>query len=619
MHVMGVQGTGKSTFLFNLIRQDIENGEGLAVLDPHGDLVEQILGIIPPERIQDVVLVDPSDEEYSVGFNILSAHSDAEKRLLASDLVSVFERLSKSWGDQMGSVLQNAILAFLESDRGGTLTDLRRFLLEPPFRAKFLDSVRDPNIVYYWRTGFSQLAGNKSIGSVITRLNDFLAPKPIRYMVSQKENRLDFADIVDSGKIFLAKLPKGEIGKENSFLLGSLLVAKFQQMIMARQAQRAAARKDFFLYIDEFHNFITPSMAEILTDVRKYRLGMILAHQELRQLERDREVASAVLSMPYARVLFRVGDADARAMENGLSFFEARDLQNLSKGEAICRIEKADNDFNLTVPFPEPVDQEGAEAIRLAVIAASRQSYAAPRVDIEAAERAESESTVEEAEPVKAKRTRPVPPPVVEKKAEEIQKPPVQEKVDSSVTAEPFLKPEQPRLAARDLGRGGAQHQAIQKRIKAAADELDFQSLIEKPVLDGQGSVDLWLARGALSIACEISISTTIDHEVGNVAKCLKAGIQLVIVICLDDTRLRKIAAGVTGSLGAEMAARVRYFQPDQFIAHLQTLPIEPTEKKPTMRRGYRIKTVISELSPEKQKEKDAAAIRAIADSMRKK
>lgn len=227
MHVIGASGSGKSTLLFNLIRQNIENGEGVALLDPHGDLVESILGIIPPERINDVVLIDPSDEEYSVGFNILSAHSDLEKTLLASDLISVFQRLSTSWGDQMGIVLQNAILAVLESEQGGTLADLRRFLIEPAFRERFLNTVRDPDIVYYWRKAFAQLSGNKSIGPAITRLETFLAPKPIRYMVTQKENRLDFADIMDSGKIFLAKLPLGQMGRENAFLLGSLLVGKF--------------------------------------------------------------------------------------------------------------------------------------------------------------------------------------------------------------------------------------------------------------------------------------------------------------------------------------------------------------------------------------------------------
>jgi hypothetical protein len=285
-HIIGASGTGKSTLLFNLIRQDIENGEGIAVLDPHGDLIDRICGIIPPKRIDDVVLVDPSDAEYSVGFNILSAHSELEKNLLASDLVAVFQRLSTSWGDQMNSVLQNAILAFLENDRRGTIADLRRFLIEPAFRNEFLKSVKDSEVVYYWQKSFPHLSGNKSIGSILTRLDTFLAQKPIRHMVSQPENRLDFAHIMDSGKIFLAKLPEGLLGRENSYLLGTLLVSKFQQIAMSRQAQQIAARRDYWIYADEFANFITPSMAEILSGARKYRIGLTLAHHELHQLQR---------------------------------------------------------------------------------------------------------------------------------------------------------------------------------------------------------------------------------------------------------------------------------------------------------------------------------------------
>jgi hypothetical protein len=207
-HIIGASGTGKSTLLFNLIRQDIENGQGIAVLDPHGDLVDRVLGIIPPDRIEDVVLVDPSDEQYSVGFNILSAHSDLEKNLLASDLVSVFQRLSTSWGDQMGSVLNNAVLAFLESSRHGTLADLRRFLIEPAYRADFLKTVEDPALLYYWQKGFPQLSGNKSIGPALTRLDTFLSPKPIRHMVSQPENRLTSHKSQTRAKSFWRNFPR---------------------------------------------------------------------------------------------------------------------------------------------------------------------------------------------------------------------------------------------------------------------------------------------------------------------------------------------------------------------------------------------------------------------------
>lgn len=153
-HVIGATGTGKSTFILSLIAQDIQNGKGLAVLDPHGDLIESILAYIPPQRANDVILIDPADGEYPVGFNILQAHSEIEKDILSSDLVAVFKRLSTSWGDQMNSVFGNAILAILESSQGGTLVDLRRFLVEKEYRYTYLKTVSDPNVVYYWRKEF---------------------------------------------------------------------------------------------------------------------------------------------------------------------------------------------------------------------------------------------------------------------------------------------------------------------------------------------------------------------------------------------------------------------------------------------------------------------------------
>src|SRR5437660_7725314 len=206
-------------------------------------------------------------------------------------------------------------------------------------------------------------------------------------MVYQQENRLEFAHMMDNGKIFLAKLSQGLLGQENSYLLGTLLVSKFHQLAMARQAQRISARKDFWLYLDEFHNFITPSMAEILTGARKYRVGLILAHQELRQLQRDSEVASAVISNPYTRICFRLGDDDARKLADGFSFFEARALQNLSTGEAIARVERSDFDFNLSVLPPSEPDEARAQERREQVVTASREKYGTPRAEFEAVER----------------------------------------------------------------------------------------------------------------------------------------------------------------------------------------------------------------------------------------
>lgn len=622
-HIIGASGTGKSTLLFNLIREDIENGEGVAVLDPHGDLVDRILGIIPAQRIGDVVLVDPSDEQYSVGFNILSAHSDLEKNLLSSDLVSVFQRLSTSWGDQMGSVLSNAILAFLESEHGGTLADLRRFLIEPAFREKFLATVRDPDIVYYWRKGFPQLSGNKSIGPVLTRLDTFLSPKPIRYMVSQRENRLDFANILDTGKIFLAKLPQGQMGKENAFLLGSLLVSKFQQLAMSRQAQRAESRRPFWLYVDEFQNFITPSMAEILSGARKYRLGLILAHQELRQLERDREVASAVLSNPYTRVVFRVGDADAKMLESGFANFEARDLQNLGTGEAICRLERSAGDFNMRVELPEEPDVNEAEQTRQRAITASREKYAKSRADVEAElftehRQAEQDSAAKHPLP----KDTPTPAEAVPLGTPSGENRPETTSLPKPTT--PAQTPaENPKLASppRDMGRGGAQHQAIQQRLKTAAEELGFRATIEKEVLDGAGSIDLLLERRDVALACEISVTTTVDQEVGNVTKCAKAGFTSIVCVSPSEVQLRKIEAAVRNCLGNEIVALVKFFLPDEFIEHIRKLPTEASPTSPTeeRRRGRTVKSTRVRLSREEQKAREEKAIQLIADSMRQR
>jgi hypothetical protein len=634
-HIIGASGTGKSTLLFNLIQQDIQNGEGIAVLDPHGDLIDRILGIIPPERINDVILVDPSDEEYSIGFNILSAHSDLEKNLLASDLVSTFQRLSTSWGDQMNSVLHNAILAFLESPRRGTLADLRRFLIEPAFRNEFLKSVQDPDVVYYWQKGFPQLQGNKSIGSILTRLETFLSPKPIRYMVSQPENRLDFAHIMDSGKIFLAKLPEGLLGKENSYLLGTLLVSKFQQLAMSRQAKQVAARRDFWIYADEFHNYITPSMAEILSGARKYRIGLTLAHHELHQLQRSPEVASAVMSHPFTRIVFRVGDDDARKLGEGFSFFEARDLKNLETGQAIARVERSDFDFNLTVPMPEEPHAADALKRRHEVVTASREKYGTARADVVAmlAKLVVAPPAIEP-KPTKISASAAVATPTVETKPAETFAPTIVPE-PKPVTAEetkpievpaPIVVPEPPPAAVaetkpprsqNDLGKGGEQHKAMQRRIKEAAEALGFRSVIEKQIGESKESVDLLLERVDQTIACEISVSTTIDHEVGNVVKCLKAGLPQVAVICVSADRLEKIATAVAGSLGAEAATRVSYHQPDAFIAHLKTLEIPAPKDTVTVRRGYKVKRSVPKLTPEEQRQREDMAHRVMAEAMR--
>jgi hypothetical protein len=557
-HIIGASGTGKSTLLFNLIRQDIHNGEGVAVLDPHGDLIDRILGIIPPERINDVVLVDPADDQFSIGFNILSAHSDLEKNLLASDLVAVFQRLSTSWGDQMNSVLQNAILAFLESDRRGTIADLRRFLIETPFRNEFLKSVKDSEVVYYWQKSFPHLSGNKSIGSILTRLDTFLAQKPIRHMVSQPENKLDFAHIMDTGKIFLAKLPEGLLGRENSHLLGTLLVSKFQQIAMSRQAQQIAARRDYWLYIDEFANFITPSMAEILSGARKYRIGLTLAHHELHQLQRNPEVASAVMAHPYTRIVFRVGDDDAKKLAEGFSYFEAKDLRNLETGQAVCRIERSDYDFNLTIPFPEKSDEAEAATRRQEVITVSREKYGTARADVEAM-LAKSRATSTPNEP-------PVTP---TPKLTEIISHPSPPKAVVPPPSPPTATPQAPKLPT--VAEETPSHTAIKDTIGNEAECLDYTVSYEEHFPTVQARADVVLRRGNQMIICQVSATTPAEFEAESVRKFLRLDLTHIAVVSINRKKLNYVQE----ALADAERLTVGFYSPDEFISKLHAWAME--------------------------------------------
>ena len=262
----------------------------------------------------------------------------------------------------MTAVLANAILVFLESDRGGTLVDLRRFLIDAKFREEMLATVADPHVSLFWETEYPLLIGRKPQAPILTRLDTFLRSKLVRRVVTVREPKLDFRQVTDRGHIFLGKLAAGAIGEENAALLGSLLVSKFHQVTMAREAQAIEERRPFFLYIDEFHNVATASMAALFSGMRKYRLGLTVAHQDLYQLHRSvPEVERSLLANAYTRVCFRVAEDDARQLAKGFSSFEAEDLMKLGLGEAICRVGGREDDFNLRTENIEPVDRAAAQ------------------------------------------------------------------------------------------------------------------------------------------------------------------------------------------------------------------------------------------------------------------
>jgi len=608
-HIIGASGTGKSTLLLNMLIQDIHSGEGVGVLDPHGDLIDAIFGFIPEERFEDVVLLDPADEEYPVGFNILSAHSEKEKILLASDLVAVFRRLSTSWGDQMTSVLGNAILAFLESREGGTLAELRRFLVEKQFRERFLATVSDPEIIYYWQREFPLLTGRPQ-APILTRLDTFLRPKLIRNMVVQKENRIDFREIMDEGRIFLVRLSQGAIGAENAHLLGSMLVSGLHQAAMSRQELEESARRDFFLYLDEFQNFATPSMAAILTGTRKYRLALVLAHHELRQLtSRSEDVASGVLTNPATRICFLVGDQDAKRLESGFASFEASDFLSLGVGEAICRVERSDWDFNLKTAHPPETDADAAVQRKRRITALSRSMYATKREHVE--EEPPSLSVIALAELPKGDSVQRKPQP---RRAESISE---SGKIHrSSAEVQPRVMPLKTSDTAPASGRGGQQHKYLQQLIKRWAESRGFRATIEKLVLDGTGSVDIALEKEHLSVACEICVSTTPGHEVANIQKCLSAGFEFVAMVATDRKKLREIEKAAAGLETGEQE-RLRCFLPEELFAFLEEQKMASSIERNTVR-GYKVKVTLKHIDNEERRTRKKAIAGTILDAVRR-
>ena len=608
-YLVGSTGTGKSHLLANLIIQDLRAGKGIGVLDPHGDLIDQILGYVPEERVDDVVLFDPSDEERPVGFNLLEAHSVLEKNLLASDMTAAFRRLSTSWGDQMTAVLSNAVLAFLESEAGGTLAELRRFLVDAQYRRSFLSTVRDPEVVYFWQKEFSLLSGRPQ-APILTRLNAFLRHPLVRHVVAQREARLDLGAAMREGKIFLGKLAQGAIGEENAHLLGSLIVSKFQQMAMARQEVRPEERLPFYLYIDEFHNFATPSMAQILAGARKYRLGLVLAHQDLEQLRGQEGLLNAVLSNPAVRICFRVGERDAKKLAEGFSAFTGDDLQVLGTGEAVCRIERSDWDFNLKVPPLPPSDSiQGAERSSQ-VVARSREHFGVSKAEIDSA----LESLREAPETASDTLDRPVVYEQPERVKEALTEADIVEKRGSEDKVD-TLPVEPPPLPL--LGRGGPEHIYLQNLIKRWAENRGWRATIEKDVLDGSGNVDVSLERENLSIACEISVNSTPEQELGNVRKCLEAGYDEVAIISTATTTLNRVREKIESELNDEETSNVFFLSPEELFVLLEEREAESSATEGTVR-GYKVKTRYRAIEEEEKQTRKQAVSQVILKAVKR-
>ncbi len=330
-YIIGKTGTGKSTLLETLMRQDLAAGDGLALLDPHGDLIESVLTRIPEHRKRDLVYFDVPDAAHPLGFNPLESVSPEKRPLAASGLLEVFKKMwAESWGPRLEHILRNALLALLDLPEA-TLADILRMLDDRAFRRSAAGRVANANVRSFWLQEFENYPARfrlEAIAPIQNKVGAFVTHPVLQRIFAQRKSAFNIRQMMDAGKILLVNLGKGRIGEDAATLLGCMLVSSMGLAGLSRVEMPESERRDFYVYLDEFQNFTTLGLATMLSELRKYRVNLILAHQYLAQLELP--IREAVLGNAGTIIAFRVGSSDALILEREFTpEFEALDLVNL--------------------------------------------------------------------------------------------------------------------------------------------------------------------------------------------------------------------------------------------------------------------------------------------------
>lgn len=391
VYVIGKTGMGKTTLLENMVIADLRAGRGVAVVDPHGEFAEDILNYVPSNRVHDVVYFNPADYEFPIAFNVVEQVPPERRHLIASGLVGVFKKIwADSWGPRLEYILRNTILSLLEYP-GATLLDIMRMLgVDKEFRNRVVQSINDPVLKSFWVDEFAKFNQQfqvEAVSPIQNKVGQFLTAPLIRNIVGQRHSAINIREIMDNKQILILNLSKGRIGEDNSALLGAMMITKIQLAAMERVDILEYERQDFYLYVDEFQNFATDSFANILSEARKYRLNLTLAHQYIEQLDKERStkvVRDAVFGNVGTIISFRVGADDAEFLEREFEpCFTANDLVNLAKYNAYLKLmidglasEPFSAETMPTLPLEEPSNRD-------LIINYSRQRCATSRQEVE--------------------------------------------------------------------------------------------------------------------------------------------------------------------------------------------------------------------------------------------
>jgi len=384
LYLIGKTGSGKTTLLRNLIVQHLAAGHGVGLIDPHGDLAEELLHHIPPGRADHVVYFNPGDLEFPIGLNLLANVPPDERHLVASGIVSAFKGIwRESWGPRLEYILYNAVAALLDCPNT-TLLGVNRLLTDADYRAWVVRQIQDPFIRDFWENEYASYDPRfqrEAIAPIQNKLGQFLQSPVIRNLLGQVRTKVSIPFVMDSSRIFIANLSKGKLGHDKANLLGSLLTTQFQLAAMARVDVPENERRDFYLFIDEFQNFSTDAFASILAEARKYRLCLALSHQYIDQLSLP--VRQAVFGNVGTLVAFRVGHTDAVVLRDEFGHeFAEQQLVGLDRFELVVKLlEEGTNRTPFRARSLAPIANLVGRRDKL--IARSRERFAGPGQQVE--------------------------------------------------------------------------------------------------------------------------------------------------------------------------------------------------------------------------------------------
>ncbi len=385
MYIIGKTGMGKSTVEENMAIQDIQRGEGVGVVDPHGQFAEKMLDFVPKERVKDVIYFCPHDTDWPMAFNVMEDVGMEQRHLVASGLIGVFKKIWPDvWSARMEYILNNCILALLEYP-DSTILGINRMLADKDFRKEVVSKISDPVVKAFWEQEFARYTDRfmtEAGAAIQNKVGQFISNPLIRNIIGQPKSSFDMRKIMDEKKIIIMNLAKGRIGESNSQLIGAMLITKLYLGAMSRVDVPESQRSDFYLYVDEFQNFATESFKDILSESRKYKLNLTLAHQYISQM--DEKVRDAVFGNVGTLVVFRVGAFDAEVLEKEFSpDFVAQDIVNLGFANIYLKLMidgVASRPFSAMTlpPIPKSEKSYVDEIIKL-----SRENYASSKEKVE--------------------------------------------------------------------------------------------------------------------------------------------------------------------------------------------------------------------------------------------